>query len=264
MTDLRALVQTHSHRPWPMPAGRWVWYQEWNRVLFLHWRVPVEVLQPLIPRGLELDRFDGDAWVSLVPFTMNRIRPRGLPAVSFVSDFDEVNLRTYVTDGTKAGVYFLSIHAGSALAAWLARTLSGLPYRAAQLARSIEGGTDTYRLQDDEKAISLDARFRVTPEPVPAKTAVERWLTERYCLYTADEASLYRYEIHHVEWPLQRVELVALSHSFRVGDLALSERPPELCHYSPGVRVVAWPRVKAGANRATDRAPSLNLTGTRG
>lgn len=217
MSDIRDLLQSRNHRPWPMPDGPWIWYQEWNRVLFMHWPVPVEVLRPLVPSGVQVDVAEGSAWVSLVPFTMNRIRPRGLPSVSLVSDFHEVNLRTYVTDGKQPGVFFLSIHAEKAVAAWLARNISGLPYRAVQVSRSNEAGIDAYSVRDEEHSLSLDARFKVGSEPVTVKTPLERWLTERYCLYAMASGSLYRYEIHHFEWPLQRVELVTLQHNFRAG-----------------------------------------------
>lgn len=73
----------HSlHRPWALPTGKWAYYQEWNRVLFLHWKVSVAELQALLPKHLTLDLHEGNAWVSLVPFTMQEIRPNGVPAFS--------------------------------------------------------------------------------------------------------------------------------------------------------------------------------------
>lgn len=128
MRSIDAIINSIDHRPWELPATRWTYYQEWNRALFLHWKVPQDLLRPLVPPGLELDVHDGETWVSLVAFTMEQIRPRGLPAVGFVSNFEEINLRTYVRVGNKPGVYFLSIEAGNVLSAFIARNLSGLPY----------------------------------------------------------------------------------------------------------------------------------------
>ena len=63
------------------------------RLLFLHWTVPADELQPLLPKGLELDTHDGQAWVGLVPFVVIGARPVFLPPVPGVSTFDEINVR---------------------------------------------------------------------------------------------------------------------------------------------------------------------------
>lgn len=236
-----AIFQQTQHRPWPMPEKRWIWYQEWNRVVLLHWKVPVSIIRTLVPEVLEIDTIGGDAWVSVVPFTMNRIRPRGLPAVPIVSDFDEVNLRTYVTDGKKNGVYFLSIQAQKVLSVMIAKGISGLPYEKAEISRSTDGDLDSYRLRNSAHGLKLDASYQIKDEIV-AKTDLDRWLTERYCLYAGTSERLYRYEIHHREWPLRNIRVDQLNHNYRVGEELLSKRVPDLCHYSPGVQVVAWKR----------------------
>jgi len=65
-------------------------------LLFLHWAIPPELIRPLIPDGLELDVFEGMAYVGLAPFTMTEVRPIGLPAVAGLSSFHETNIKTYV------------------------------------------------------------------------------------------------------------------------------------------------------------------------
>ena len=77
--------------------------QRWGEVLFLHWAVEPSVLQPHVP--LELELFDGRAWLGVVAFEMTRNRLFGLPLPRVL----EVNVRTYV----KGGVYFLSLDASS-------------------------------------------------------------------------------------------------------------------------------------------------------
>lgn len=101
------MIKTSPHRLWPVNSAKpWVYYQEWNQVVFFHWEVPLEVLAPYVPKELTLDSFKGKYWVSLVAFTMNKVKFRYLPSWSFVSDFHEVNLRTYVTEQGKPGVFF--------------------------------------------------------------------------------------------------------------------------------------------------------------
>ena len=100
----------------------------WRSLLFVHWRVPVEQLRPLVPPDLEIDRFDDSAWVGLVPFTMTGVRPWWVPGllnVRGITRFHECNVRTYVTLGGKPGVWFFSLDAASRPAVWWAPRGSG-------------------------------------------------------------------------------------------------------------------------------------------
>src|SRR5690606_7514720 len=106
-----------------------VMHQIWRYVLFLHWSIPPERLRPLLPPGLELDLYRGEAYVGLVPFTMTGVRPVLTPSIPFVSSFHETNLRTYVhVEGRDPGVWFFSLDAASTLAVIGARAALSLPY----------------------------------------------------------------------------------------------------------------------------------------
>ena len=96
---------------------------------FLHWRYPPETVQALLPDGLEVETFDGVAWVGLIPFLMDRVRPRWLPPVPWLSRFPETNVRTYVRgpDG-RTGIWFFSLDAARLPAVLAARVGFGLPY----------------------------------------------------------------------------------------------------------------------------------------
>lgn len=231
------ILGSTSHRPWELPQGRWQYYQEWNKVLFFHWAVPADLLRACIPAGLELDTFNGNAYVSLVPFIMQKIRYRYLPSLAAVSDFPEINLRTYIANNGQPGVYFISIEAGKPLSAFMARNLSGLPYEKATVAR-----TDTwYHVENKARGTYLDTEIRIK-EVVTQKTALDKWLTERYCLYMEDGGKRYRFHIHHKEWELRNVDIVKLDARYKVGGFNLADRPPALAHYSDGVKVLAWGR----------------------
>ncbi|MEL6537198.1 MAG: DUF2071 domain-containing protein, partial [Bacteroidota bacterium] len=116
---------TSIRNPVIIPDGPWRYYQEWNRALFMHWSVAETQLYDYLPKGLTLDTFQGQAWVSVVPFVLQKARPRGLPSVPGISDFPELNLRTYVLYNGVPGVYFLAIEAGSRLGTWVAKYISG-------------------------------------------------------------------------------------------------------------------------------------------
>jgi uncharacterized protein len=230
------ILTQKSHRPFPVQRGSWRYYQEWNRALFLHWRVPVAELSAFVPSALEVDLFDSEAWVSLVAFTMENVRPRGVPAISAVSDFHEINIRTYVKCKGKAGVYFLSIEAGKRVSCFIARHLSALPYRYSEMSRN-EG-----------KFHSLNRKFRDSflAEYRPGNGLLlpndrDKWLTERYALFQEQGSRINMYDIHHVEWPLQLPEILDLWVNYKRFPF-IHERKPDLCHYSPGVQVLAWPR----------------------
>jgi uncharacterized protein YqjF (DUF2071 family) len=239
MSTAVSILAATTHRSWPLPAGPWRYYQEWNEALFLHWKVPAEVLAPLLPAGLALDTHAGAAWVSLVAFTMQRIRPRYLPALAPVSDFHEINLRTYVVKDGKAGVYFLSIEAHKRLSAYVSRALSGLPYEHAGMHRSRRH----YHSANPRTGFSLDAEF-VVGGPLEAPTPLDSWLTERYCLYLERAGTVRRYDIQHRPWPLAQVTITRLNLHYRVGHLLLNAAP-DLAHYSDGVQVLAWGQRRA-------------------
>lgn len=238
MTAIQKMLLATNHRPYDYPKGKWRYYQEWNNALFLHWKVPVAILQALVPPQLQIDTFDGHAYVSLVAFTMEKIRPRYLPAVNFISNFHEINVRTYVDNDHKKGVYFINIEGQKRLSVFMAKALSGLPYEKAYMQRA----PNVYKSQNFTKGFHLDTTFE-RKAALQQKTALESWLTERYCLYVDQGASLFRYDIHHKEWDLESVELHKLDLSYKIGRLNLSDRPDSM-QYSAGVKVVAWNREK--------------------
>lgn len=226
-------INASPHRPFPPNSAKpWVYYQEWNNALFLHFKVPEAVLEPYIPQGLTLDSFESSCWVSLVAFTMNKVRPRYVPSMPFISDFHEVNLRTYIKDDKKPGVFFLSIEGEKALSNFIAKHLSGLPYEKADIARA-HSFYESYNNKN-----SLKAQFDIGVKA--KKEAVDIWLTERYALYLTEGQNVYRYEIDHEEWDLKEVLFNTLDLSYKVGTHALIN--PDRAHYSPGVKVIAWSR----------------------
>lgn len=139
-----------SHRSYPLPNSGHVGRQKWLDLAFFHWRVPVELVAKYIPDGLELDLFEGEAWLSVVPFRMEDVMLRGLPAISGLSDFPELNLRTYVVKDGKPGVWFFSLDADQRLAVWAARRFFHLPYFKARMQCESEGEGILYRSERSE------------------------------------------------------------------------------------------------------------------
>jgi uncharacterized protein YqjF (DUF2071 family) len=128
MRRISNILQINGHRPYPLPQRPWIFYQEWHDVIFAHWKVPLEPLRELIPKGLATDLFGGQAWVSLVAFSLRGLRPRLLPAFSPLSDFYEINKRTYVVRNHKPGIFFFSLEAEKRASSLMGKMATGLPY----------------------------------------------------------------------------------------------------------------------------------------
>lgn len=227
-------------------------YQSWSRLSFLHWRVEPEVLQGLLPAGLQVETFDGSAWLGLVPFSMEAVRPWWSPPVPGVSWFLETNVRTYVRaqDGRR-GVWFFSLDANSRLAVFIARTFWNLPYfnAALQLRESVpEGDTMPERclFYDGRRlgypGVDYDITVRVSrEEPVVAMPGtLEHFLVERYLLFCADRRGrLYTGQVHHDPYRIQSVRESRIRESV-TGALIPGLRVsgvPDHAVYSPGVNV---------------------------
>lgn len=233
------ILKDNAHRPYALPEGNWIYYQEWNRALFLHWAVPGELVRGCVPTQLAIDTFEGNCYISLVAFTMEKIRPRWLPSIGFLSNFDEINVRTYIDHGNKKGVYFMNIEASKSVAVFLAKTISGLPYEKADISRTEK----SYNSENLKKGFSLRAEFEIKPV-INIKTTLDQWLTERYCLYLDHNQECYRYDVHHQEWELKNVNVKSLRVNYKIGKIDLNASQPNLAHYSPGLKVLAWQRRK--------------------
>lgn len=233
-----------GHRPWPHPARPWVMRQSWLDLLFAHWPVPASILQPLVPRQLLVQEFDGVSWVGVVPFRMEGVTPRGFPSLPWLSAFPELNLRLYVEprDGGKPGVWFLSLDAGNPVAVWAARRFFHLPYFRAEMRLDDDGSEIRYASRRRADGTAFQGRYRPIGDVSEAKPgSIEHWLTERYCLYAqAPNGSLFRGEIQHQPWPLQPAEA-----EIEVNDLASPhgftlDGPPALLHFARRLDVVVW------------------------
>jgi uncharacterized protein YqjF (DUF2071 family) len=219
--------------------------QTWRDLLFAHWPVPPEEVRPLVPASLPLDIRDGKAWVGVVPFRMTGIRLRGLPPVPGLSAFPELNVRTYVTGGGKPGVYFFSLDGGSRIAVEVARHFFHLPYVRARLSCLTDGDAIRYSsLRTDRRLPPAELRVAYRPMGPPAHPqagSLERWLTERYCLYTVDAKNrVLRGDLHHEPWPLQpaAAEIAANTMAAAAG-IALPAEPP-LLHFARRLDAVLW------------------------
>ncbi len=225
-----------------MPDSPWVMTQTWHILLFAHWRMPATQLRPKVPSHFDLDLFDGTGWIGVVPFHMTNVAPRGVPSMPWMSEFPELNVRTYVRVDNRPGVYFFSLDAGNRVAVRAARSLFNLPYYTAAMTVSLNG--DEVRYDSRRKGQSntvFEATYRPAGRPfVSVEGSLEHFLTERYCLYNLDHKGRpYRMDIHHPPWTLHIAEAhMARNTMADAAGFTLTAEP--LLHFSRRQDMVAW------------------------
>lgn len=206
----------------------------WLDLLFAHWPLRPSAFDDLVPAGLELDTFDGEAWLGIVPFTMDDVAPRGLPALPRLSRFPELNVRTYVRHRGRPGVLFLSLDAASRLTVEGARVVFRLPYFRADMASLRSGDAVAYRSRRTDRRgppASLTARYRAAGPAAPAAPgSLEDWLTRRMRLFSVDgRGRILRTEIEHPDWPLRPAEAELVDNTMAAAHgIALPDTPPHL------------------------------------
>lgn len=258
------ILATTAHRPWPLPKRPWVMFQRWHDLLFAHWALEPEQVRPLVPPELELDLFDGRAWVGIIPFWMSNVRLRGLPPLPGSGTFAEMNLRTYVrlpleqkgqskehlvpgrsaTDEiSKPGVYFFSLDAASLQAVFAARLSFGLPYFWSRMSVKRLGGDQIeYGSARRQRPRPAEVKVNYAPDGavIEKKSELEVFLTERYCLYVVRRGQVHRAQIHHLPWSLQPAEAefrentLASAHGFRFLE------PPQTLHFAKRLDVMIF------------------------
>ena len=242
---------SYRPRPRPLPPGRWAMSQRWNDLLFAHWPLPSARLAALLPEWLEVDEFQGSAWLGAVPFWLDRLKIRGWPAIPGARSFPDLNLRTYVRDhftGTP-GIYCFSLDASNLLAVGLARAFYHLPYHWAEMRleqRSEREFAFYSRRRLAGRRVIFKARYRgLGPSHRTAEMragSFEHFVTERSCLFSSNRAGQpVRASMHYIPWPLEdaAAEIEQNDLAAAMG-IELPDREPVL-HYSRRMAVYIWP-----------------------
>ncbi|MFD1571571.1 YqjF family protein [Halorubrum laminariae] len=193
-----------------MTVPRWL-EMTWQDGLFCHWTVDPAIVDETLPSGLSVATHDGDAYLGVVAFAMDDIRPRGSP---FGLSFPELNLRTYVEGPAGPGVYFYNLDADDRIGVAVARRLFSLPYYRAEMTVRRDGETVRFtsrRTHRDAPHVRFDATYEPVGDTyVPEPGSCDAFLVENYRFYTSGKG-LYVGAIAHEPWTLReaRVDLRA-------------------------------------------------------
>ncbi|MBP7948856.1 MAG: DUF2071 domain-containing protein [Verrucomicrobiales bacterium] len=226
-----------------------VMHNRWTDLLFLHWSFAPESVQALLPPGLTVDAFGDRAWIGVVPFGMERIRPVWLPPIPGLSWFLEMNLRTYVTcDKTgEPGVWFFSLDASQRLACAVARRFFHLPYHFAKMRRRYDADGWIHYTSRKDAEPPCEFVYRAGQGSLTGAVAesFEFFLVERYLLFAWDNKHrrLSSGRVHHTPYqiaPAIVAEARCQALFLRAG-LTPPARPPESALFSPLVRTLIYP-----------------------
>ncbi|MEM9081561.1 MAG: DUF2071 domain-containing protein [Verrucomicrobiota bacterium] len=272
------MPNTNPQRPTPeqrlvprnRPPESPVMFQRWEHLLFLHWPISPTDIQATLPPGLHVDTFDNQAYLAIVPFYMQAVRPRFLPCVPGLSWFLELNLRTYVHDDQgRPGVWFYSLDCNQPLAVELARNLFHLPYQHAHMSAAKRDETIYYYSSREKKGRrnnpnvlikngvipqshwktnppSESATYTYTPTnqlQTAQPDTLDFFLLERYLLFsTTKKGTLKVGQVHHQPYPYQPATCPEPSTlPFAYNGFPQPKVPPTSTLYSPGVSVEIFP-----------------------
>ena len=178
----------------------WITRQRWENLYFVHFRGPASPVANALPKQLQLDSWQGDAILSVVPFRMTRVRFPFLPPLPLVSELWELNLRTYVRCGSQRGIYFFTLESDNPVATWVARNFFGLPYRNAHLTAHISDQTLRVDLNRADFVCSLNMEY---DDRAPENLEFEKWATDRFCLFNVWRGVTKRGDVLHAPWLLR-------------------------------------------------------------
>ena len=233
-----------GHIPFSMPKRRWSLRQNWINLTFMHWKVDPQNIIKYIPEDLELDLFEGRAYVGTIPFIMENVRPHYSPYLPGISTFPEFNIRTYVKKNGKPGVLFLTLDAQSHVTCKFANWAYGLPY-AYSKSKVKKTEKNGYYWHSKRKSNGIELRgksFATGGLRYAEKDTIEEFLFERYCLYVSHKGETKIAHTQHLPWHFQdgraEIEINTLTDFYDLG-IENSLRA-DFVHVTKGVKVKTW------------------------
>ncbi|WP_165769032.1 YqjF family protein [Virgibacillus profundi] len=237
----KKILKSIEHREYPLPKGPWIMMQKWDHLLFMHWPVSPEIMEARLPPGLKLDTYDGDAWITIIPFKVSAMRLRKMPQLPYLGSFLELNVRTYVKHNGISGIYFFSLDA-SKLHVVIGARMATLPYFYARMEMKKEDSSFYFSsTRKGNESVAFKGSYQPIGAPFyPEKDSLNHWLMERYFLYTYRSGSLFRGDIHHRRWEIQeaKAKLETQAMTPFLPENVLDTKP--ILHYARSKRALFW------------------------
>ena len=213
----------------------------WENLTFLHWAYPAEDVQRLLPQGVDVETWAGEAWVSLVPLYM-RVRPPFGPAVPRLTTFPETNVRTYVTGpGGHPGVWFFSLDATNPAAVAAGRTALGLPYFLSKMHFTRDGDSLRYegrragpQAGRASHRIEVDAGGEIANADL---TEFDHFLTARFRMWSVNRGAVLLSDQEHAPWRLRRATVRSLEQDLLEHAGLPGPTAPPIVHFADRMNV---------------------------
>lgn len=243
-------LRSVAHRPWPIPQRAWSWRQSWCDLLLAHWRVDVDAVRALVPPPLVVEEREGSAWIGMTPLRLRDVAHRPFPEPPGLSSYTALGLQVCVACEGRSGSLVLGLDLDGRLGVWAARRLLQLPATRARMHADIAPDGVRYRSVRERSTTPavFDAVYRATSPPFEAKAgSLEHWLAERYCLYARGaEGALFRIDLHHAPWPLQRAEAIVHENDLFRAHGVPEPQEPALVSFVRRLDVLLWSPERIG------------------
>ncbi len=237
------ILKQTNHRTTDYPNGPWIASQLWKHLLFINYPVDEHTVGKIIPEGLEVDTFDGKAWITVLPFKIENFTVRRIP-LKGIDQFLELNVRTYVRRNGKPGVYFFRLDAEKIMDVFGAR-FATLTYYNAEMEMTKGRNSGTYHYLSRRKSnrqVVFEATFRPSEKTrVAEEGSLTKWLADRYFLFSECGKSIFEGPIHHRAWRVAEVDVELKQNQMlptMVNDAILGE---PYCFYAYQKRALFWP-----------------------
>ena len=231
-------VHLVSHVVCPAPVQHPVMKQQWRDLAYIHWRYDPAVVQELLPEGIEVDTFDGSAWVGLIPFSMRNISFPLIPPVPYFGSFPEVNVRTYVKRNGVPGVWFFSLDVNRLIPAFVARTTYFIPYcwgKASHKKVEVKLLTSVTRRWPSKSSSHIELSIG---ERIESPSDLAHFLSARWGLYSKGFGGKLRYApVDHEQWQLYEASIVILDDHLVTAAGLPTPTGEAYVMFSPGVSV---------------------------
>ncbi len=184
---------------------------EWKSLIMVNYMVPESLLKPYLPKGVEIDEYNGNCYVSLVAFHFLNTKVKGI-AFPFHKNFEEVNLRFYVKykedNEYKRGVVFISEIVPKRMIVWVARIIYREKYSYAPMNSSVEENEQERNIVFNwGKAVQQWVQVKTGNKVKPIEPgSEEEFIFEHYWGYTTvNEKQTGEYRVEHPRWNIYPV-----------------------------------------------------------
>jgi len=180
---------------------------QWNNLALINYEIDAKILEKYIPKGTEIDNWNGKCYISLVGFMFENVKLLGMK-IPFHINFEEVNLRFYVkrfeNNEWKRGVVFIKEIVPKSALTLVANTIYKEHYQTLPMKHSVIENKNSkdfvYQWKTKNKWNTILVETEKNPIEIEVNSEAE-FITEHYFGYTKiNNEKTFEYEVKHPRW----------------------------------------------------------------